>query len=142
MSTELDTLAELEQLLATQKSTFAWALTHASAGDPLPDAWLRCKDPYVMLSLAALVARDHAMAALELAALDTRVYPHARDCLTSGARSLRKGNIRDSMSWLSSALVHYPGRGTARPQPEKGRAAAAAVCDALRSRVSLTMDLL
>lgn len=137
-----DPLHALDHALEQGRSTFAWALEHATQGDPLPTLWQQCDDPFVMLSLAARVHIDGAGRALLDASADARAYPHARDCLTSAARALASGAVREAESWVNSAVVHFPGRGTARPQPEKGRALAAAVCDALRRHVSLELSLI
>jgi hypothetical protein len=138
----VEPLRALEAALSEGRSTFAWALAYAREGDPLPELWSRCDDPHLMLGLAARVHNAHASEALKQAALDPRTYPHARDCLLTAARYLAGGSLRDAESWMTSAVVHYPGRGTARPQPEKGRALCDALCQALRGRVALTLDAL
>jgi|LNFM01.1.fsa_nt_gb hypothetical protein len=137
-----DPLHALVDALESGRSTFAWALEHASAGDPLPALWDRCEDPFVMLCLAAHVRVAETSRALLEASTDERTYPHARDCLSSAARALGTGAIREAESWVNSAVVHFPGRGSARPQPEKGRAVSAAICDAIRKHVSLELALL
>jgi hypothetical protein len=138
----VEPLRALEFALASGHSTFAWALAHARDGDPLPELWQRCDDPIVMLCIAARVSNERCALALLDAAADARTYPHARDCLTNAARYLRDGAISSAESWTTSAFVHYPGRGTARPQPEKGRAVSDAICGAIRSRISLSMEVL
>lgn len=137
-----DPLHALDHALEQGRSTFAWALEHAANGDPLPSLWSACDDPFVMLSLAARVHIDATGRALLDASKDERTYPHARDCLTSAARALSTGAIREAESWVNSAVVHFPGRGTARPQPEKGRALSIAICDALRRHVALELALI
>jgi hypothetical protein len=136
----VEPLRALEAALSDGRSTFAWALAHAKDGDPLPALWQRCDDPYVMLAVGSRVRIGECVLALREAALDARTYPHARDCLQHAARYLEQGSLADAESWATSAIVHYPGRGTARPQPEKGRAVSDAICEAIRRRISLTME--
>ncbi len=144
MGPEMDAAAKLralDALLAQGRSTLAWTLEHAADGDPIPALWAVCDDPRVMLSLASRRFTDAAADALRDAAMGAATYPHARDCLLTAARYLAQGATRDAGSWLDSAIVHYPGRGTARPQPEKGRAVEETLCRAMRARVSLTLDV-
>ncbi len=136
----IEPLRALEAALSNGRSTFAWALEHAANGDPLPALWDRCDDPIIMVSLGARVSVALCVSALREASLDARTYPHARDCLQQGARYLEQGAIASAESWVTSAFVHYPGRGTARPQPEKGRAVSDAICESIRRRISLTME--
>lgn len=138
----VDPLRVLDATLERGASTFAWALTYAKDGDPLPTLWSRCDDPFVMVSIAARVHRAEAARALAEASLDARTYPHGRDCLLSAARALAAGSIDSAESFVNSAIVHYPGRGTARPQPEKSYALRAAICEAPRRRVALSLDAL
>jgi hypothetical protein len=133
-------LRALDALLAEGRSTFAWALEHAVDGDPIPDLWDACDDWQVMLSLAARRFSEATSEALRDAAQGPGTYPHARDCLMTAARYLSQGATREAGSWVDSAVVHYPGRGTARPQPEKGRVVEETLCRALRARVALTLD--
>lgn len=138
----VEPLRALEAALASGHSTFAWALAHAKDGDPLPGLWQRCDDPIVMLSIGARVSHHECVQALRDAAADARIYPHARDCLTNAARYLQAGSVSSAESWVTSAFVHYPGRGTARPQPEKGRAVSDAICESIRRRITLSMEAL
>lgn len=138
----VEPLRALEAALSSGRSTFAWTLEHASQGDPLPALWERCDEPIIMLSLAARVGLRRCSQALREASLDARTYPHARDCLQHAARYIDEGAIASAESWATSAIVHYPGRGTARPQPEKGRAVGEAICEAIRRHVALSLDAL
>jgi hypothetical protein len=134
-----DPLHALDDALRDGRSTLPWALAFARDGDPLPALWAACDDPFVMLSLAHRVAPLATIEALRAASQHERAYPHARDCLLAAARELESARFAAAESWVNSAVVHYPGRGTARPQPEKGRALSLALCDALRDRVALTL---
>jgi hypothetical protein len=139
---DVEPLRALESALASGHSTFAWALAYARERDPLPELWKRCDDPIVMLRIAARVSVDQCALALLDAANDARAYPHARDCLTNAARYLREGAIVSAQSWTTSAFVHYPGRGTAMPQPEKGRAVSAVICESIRRRIALSIEVI
>lgn len=135
-----DPLRELLELLRDQRSTFAWALRHAGQGDPLPQAWLRCVDARVMFFYAAILDRAQTSVILQEVAISADSYPHARECLLSADRELRLHRRASAESLLDSALIHFPGRGTAMPRPHFADRLNACLCEAFRRRIVVNLE--
>ena len=136
-----DTLTELAALLALQKSTFQWALRHASAGDPLPEAWQQCSEPRVMFFFSALVDPLKTASILREIANSKVCYPHARECLMSAERDLGVNRRSSAESFFDSALIHFPGRGTAMPRPQLGQQLSDTLCTEFRREISVSLEL-
>lgn len=124
-----------DELADGSRSTLAWALVHASQGDPIPEAWARCNDPIAMVMLLERARVQELTVAFDRMTKHAHTYPHARECFSSAAQDLRWGRRGVSARWVRDALIHFPGRGTAQPRPERAEALRASLCGVLREQV-------
>lgn len=123
------------ELAGPSSSTLAWALVHAAGGDPIPEAWARCADPIAMVALMERARVQELIAGFDRMTKHAATYPHARECFASAAQDLRWGRRGVSARWVRDALIHFPGRGTAQPRPERAELLRASLCAVLREGV-------